>query len=174
MGAESGSQFILDAMDKGITVDQIRKATGLLKEKGVKVGYFLQFGYLGETRKEINETIKLATEMLPDEIGISVSYPLKGTGFYEKVRGDSLVKENWNDSDYMKPLHFSTYSKSFYPKLQKYVHYRYRIQKIISELRILNFSRLSDLRFYKNLLKLSYYTFRISIGNIQLAWLQSR
>ena len=45
MGAESGAQKILDAMEKGTTVDQIREATRKLKEEGIRVGYFLQFGY---------------------------------------------------------------------------------------------------------------------------------
>src|SRR5690606_34409412 len=51
LGAESGSQKILDAMDKGTRVSQIYEATEKLKAKGVKVGFFIQFGYLGETEK---------------------------------------------------------------------------------------------------------------------------
>ena len=79
MGAESGSQKILDAMDKGITVEQIYEATPLLKKHGIKPSFFIQFGYLGETREDIDKTIRMIKELLPYQIGISVSYPLPGT-----------------------------------------------------------------------------------------------
>ncbi len=62
VGAESGSQKILDAMDKGTTVDEIYKATKLLKSKNVKVAFFLQFGYLNETKEDIEKTIKMVLE----------------------------------------------------------------------------------------------------------------
>ncbi|HUS03065.1 MAG TPA: radical SAM protein, partial [Chitinophagaceae bacterium] len=48
MGAESGSQKILDAMDKGITVDQVYKAVKLLKQHNIHPSFFIQFGYPGE------------------------------------------------------------------------------------------------------------------------------
>ncbi|MEM9022427.1 MAG: radical SAM protein, partial [Bacteroidota bacterium] len=99
VGAESGSQKILDAMDKGTSVEQIYEATRLLQKKGVRVAFFLQFGYLGETREDVQKTIDMVLELMPDDIGISVSYPLPGTGFYEKVKMDLGEKANWTDSD---------------------------------------------------------------------------
>ena len=65
MGAESGSQKILDAMDKGTTVEQIYAATQLLKKHGIKPSFFIQFGYLGETREDIGKTIDMINELLP-------------------------------------------------------------------------------------------------------------
>ena len=88
VGAESGSQAILDAMDKETTVEQIYEATRLLKEKNVRVAFFIQFGYLDETQEDIQKTIKMIKELVPDNIGVSVSYPLPGTKFYEKVKDD--------------------------------------------------------------------------------------
>ncbi len=79
VGAESGSQKILDAMDKGTTVDQIVEATRRLKEAGISVGFFLQYGYPGETRQDIDATLRMVETCEPDDIGISVSYPLPGT-----------------------------------------------------------------------------------------------
>src|SRR5687768_12516055 len=99
MGAESGSQRILDAMDKGITVEQIFKATSLLREYGINPSFFIQFGYPGETREDITRTIDMINRLLPYELGISVSYPLPGTSFYEKVKADLRHKSNWTDSD---------------------------------------------------------------------------
>jgi radical SAM superfamily enzyme YgiQ (UPF0313 family) len=126
LGAESGSQKILDAMDKGTTVEQIQNATKLLKSKGIKTAFFLQFGYLGEQIEDIQKTIDMVLELLPDDIGISVSYPLPGTEFYEKVKGELKTKANWTDSDDLALMFRSTYSPQFYKKLHRYVHKVYR------------------------------------------------
>jgi tRNA A37 methylthiotransferase MiaB len=80
MGAESGSQRILDAMDKGIRVRQIHDACNNLRRNGIRACLFLQFGYPGEEWAEIQATIRMVREVKPDDVGISVSYPLPGTG----------------------------------------------------------------------------------------------
>ncbi len=129
VGAESGSQKILDAMDKGTTVAQIEEATRLLRAHGIRVGYFLQFGYTGETREDIDATIEMVLRLLPDEIGISVSYPLPGTRFYENVKGQLKEKTNWTDSDDLAMMFESTYSKEYYRHLHRYVHSLYRKAK---------------------------------------------
>lgn len=126
MGAESGSQKILDAMDKGTTVEQIYKATGLLKKHGIHVALFLQLGYLDETIDDIRLTIKMVEDLLPDDLGISVSYPLPGTVFYEKVKDQLKQKSNWTDSDDLDLMFRNTYKKEFYKQLQRYIHKRYR------------------------------------------------
>jgi anaerobic magnesium-protoporphyrin IX monomethyl ester cyclase len=76
MGAESGSQKILDAMDKGTTIEQIIEATGLVREAGMRPSWFIQFGYPGETKDDIEKTVKMINRLLPDSLGVSVSYPL--------------------------------------------------------------------------------------------------
>jgi radical SAM superfamily enzyme YgiQ (UPF0313 family) len=126
MGAESGSQKILDAMDKGTTVEQIFEATRLLKKNNIKPSFFIQFGYLGETREDIKLTIKMINELLPYQIGISVSYPLPGTVFYEKVRASMQEKTNWTDSDELALMFHNTYKPAFYKQLHRYVHKSYR------------------------------------------------
>lgn len=127
MGAESGSQRILDAMDKGITLLQIRNATTLLHEHNIRVAFFIQFGYLGETKEDISETIKMIRELLPNELGISVSYPLPGTGFYEKVKNELGSKANWSHSDDLALMFHSTFSPAYYKQLHRYVHQVHRI-----------------------------------------------
>ncbi len=84
VGAESGSQKILDAMDKGTTVEQIHSATKLLRSKGIKTAFFLQFGYPGEQKEDIQKTIDMVLELLPDDIGISVSYPHDPEQYFSK------------------------------------------------------------------------------------------
>lgn len=125
IGAESGSQKILDAMDKGITVQQIRDATGLMKDAGIKPSFFIQFGYPGEMKEDIELTIDMINELLPYEIGISVSYPLPGTTFFERVKADLKTKTNWTDSDEMALMFHNTFAPTYYKQLHRYVHQNY-------------------------------------------------
>jgi anaerobic magnesium-protoporphyrin IX monomethyl ester cyclase len=129
VGAESGSQRILDAMEKGTTLEQIKEATKLLRKNKIKAAFFLQFGYSGETRQDIDATIGMVLDLMPDEIGISVSYPLPGTKFYENVKSQLKEKQNWIDSDDLDMMYHSTFSPSFYKILHRYVHSRYRIKR---------------------------------------------
>jgi anaerobic magnesium-protoporphyrin IX monomethyl ester cyclase len=125
IGAESGSQKILDAMDKGTTIEQIQESTRLMKKHGIKPSFFIQFGYPGELKEDIELTIKMINELLPFEIGISISYPLPGTSFYEKVKADLKLKTNWTDSDEMALMFSNTFPASYYKQLHRYVHQNY-------------------------------------------------
>ena len=127
VGAESGSQKILDAMEKGTTVDEIYNATFLLRENGIRVGFFLQYGYPGEDRSDIEKTLKMVHDCAPDEIGISVSYPLPGTRFYESVRRELESKQNWVDSADLDMMFRGTYSPDFYRLLHRFTHKKFRI-----------------------------------------------
>ncbi len=135
MGAESGSQKILDAMDKGTTVEQIYQATQLLKKNNINPSFFIQFGYPGETKDDIIKTIRMINELIPYEIGISVSYPLPGTVFYEKVKNDLEEKTNWTDSDELALMFRNTYAPAFYKQLHRYVHKSYRKHVAINHLK---------------------------------------
>ena len=129
MGAESGSQKILDAMDKGTRVEQIHEAARRLKRVGIRVGFFLQFGYPGETRADIEKTIQLVRECDPDDIGISVSYPMPGTKFYEAVREQLGETQNWQDSQDLAMLYQGPFSTAFYRKLHSVIHKEFRARK---------------------------------------------
>lgn len=135
MGAESGSQKILDAMDKGTTVEQIYKATQLLKANDIHPSFFIQFGYPGETKEDIVKTIRMINQLLPYEIGISVSYPLPGTPFYERVKNELKEKTNWTDSDELALMFRNTYQPAFYKQLHRYVHKSYRKHVAIQHLK---------------------------------------
>ncbi|HKB43549.1 MAG TPA: radical SAM protein [Chitinophagaceae bacterium] len=159
MGAESGSQKILDAMDKGTTVRQIYEATRLLKKIGVNPSFFIQFGYPGETKDDIVKTISMINELLPYEIGISVSYPLPGTVFYEKVKTELKEKTNWTDSDELALMFRNTYAPAFYKQLHRYVHKSYRKHVAIETIKNL-LLKPASLSFYKikKAVSLIYYT----------------
>ncbi len=134
VGAESGSQKILDAMDKGTTVEQIYEATRKLHEHGVKVAFFLQFGYPGETREDIELTLKMVRDLIPDDIGISVSYPLPGTPFHERVRTELGDRANWVDSEDLAMLYQGPFVTQFYRQLHTVVHKDYRSRKTWAQL----------------------------------------
>jgi len=122
MGAESGSQKILDAMDKGTRVDQIAKARENLRRVGIRACYFLQFGYPGETWKDIQSTIKLVRDTRPDDIGVSVSYPLPGTKFFGRVQAQLGEKTNWSDSEDLSMMFQGAYTNEFYRALHDALH----------------------------------------------------
>lgn len=122
MGVESGSQAILDAMDKGITPDTVIIACNRLRNAGIRACFFLQFGYPGETWTELQETIALVRKLRPDDIGISFSYPLPGTVFYERVRMQLGTKRNWTDSDDLCIMFKAAYSTDFYRAVREALH----------------------------------------------------
>lgn len=129
MGAESGSQKVLDAMDKDATVEAIYTAADLLHNVGIEVCFFLQFGYPGENWVDIQKTLKMVRECRPDDIGISVSYPLPGTKFYENVKIQLGDKTNWLDSDDLALLYRGHFVEDFYRVLHHRVHQEYRARK---------------------------------------------
>lgn len=129
VGAESGSQKILDAMDKGDKVEDIYRAAERLHANGIQVGFFLQFGYPGETWDDVQLTLKMVRECTPDDIGISVSYPLPGTKFYERVKLELGEKQNWVDSDDLAMLYRGPFPQEFYRILHGRVHYEFRLRK---------------------------------------------
>lgn len=171
VGAESASQKILDAMDKGTTVSQIYDATRLLKKQNVRIAFFLQFGYLTENQDDIKKTIAMVKELLPDNIGISVSYPLPGTKFYDKVKEDLQLKSNWTDSDDLDMMFHGTYSSAYYRKLQRLVHKEYRISQGIYYLRTLFREPISGNKI-KAIAKLGYYIPSVRLDRYQIKALQ--
>jgi len=122
MGAESGSQKVLDAMEKGLLVEEIRRARRLLGSQGIRAGYFLQFGYPGETWSDIQKTVALVRETRPNDIGVSVSYPLPNTRFYEKVQQQLGAKRNWDDSADLTVMFRGAYSDDFYRSIRNALH----------------------------------------------------
>lgn len=169
IGAESGSQRILDAMDKGTTIAQIKEATRLLKEHGIKPSFFIQFGYLGETKEDIQKTIRLINELLPYSIGVSVSYPLPGTGFYEKVKADLQVKTNWTDSDELMLMFHNTYQPEYYKQLHRYVQNNYRMHKAINEIKTV-FSH--PFNAAKKMIAMVYYIPTVYMAGLKLRMLE--
>lgn len=151
LGAESGSQKILNAMDKGIQRKQIDQATHALRQHNIHTAYFIQFGYTSESWNDIVETRKMIRQNLPDELGISVSYPLPGTPFFERVNKELKEKKNWSDSDDLDMMFTGTYSKSFYKALHRFVHAEYRLSNILKR------------RLWRRVVHAGYYCIRYMV-----------
>jgi radical SAM superfamily enzyme YgiQ (UPF0313 family) len=122
MGAESGSQRILDAMDKGIRVGQIREARENLRRHSIRACFFLQLGYLGEAWEDLEQTIRLVRETRPDNIGVSVSYPLPNTRFHQIVQTQMGGKANWSDSGDLEMMFQGAFPSEFYRALADALH----------------------------------------------------
>ena len=95
IGSESGSQRILDAMERGVKVEQVRHAVDLLRSRGIASGMFLMWGYEGEQLEDIEATVAHLEACLPDVFFTTVSYPIKGTPYFDAVAGRLGADERW-------------------------------------------------------------------------------
>jgi radical SAM superfamily enzyme YgiQ (UPF0313 family) len=168
LGVESGSQKILDAMQKGITVEQVYQITPKLKEAGIDPAFFLQFGFPGETKEDINKTIHLLTDLMPEDIGISITYPLPGTKFYESVRKDMEGKTNWKDSNDLDLLFKSNFSPGYYKMLHRYIHKYFRFRQAFSYFRKLARGFKPNRPQIRRMLLMPYYLFFAMIYKLLL------
>jgi anaerobic magnesium-protoporphyrin IX monomethyl ester cyclase len=128
IGAESGSQKILDAMNKGTTVSEILTARARLRAAGIRVGFFIQLGYIDEQLEDILATRDLLAAAEPDEIGVSVSYPLPGTKFYDLVKAQMRAKTHWHESNDLDMMFQGTYSSDFYRAVRNLLHDQVALQ----------------------------------------------
>jgi anaerobic magnesium-protoporphyrin IX monomethyl ester cyclase len=122
LGAESGSQKILDAMNKGTRVGENISARQMLRDAGIRVGFFLQLGYLGEELDDILATRRLVDEARPDDVGVSVAYPLPGTKFYDLVKEQLGPKRHWQESNDLEMMFHGTYTSEFYRTVRNLLH----------------------------------------------------
>jgi anaerobic magnesium-protoporphyrin IX monomethyl ester cyclase len=130
LGAESGSQRVLDAMNKGTTVTEIVTGRERLKAAGIRVGFFIQLGYLGEQLADILATRALLEQARPDDVGVSVSYPLPGTRFHELVKEQLVGKTHWQDSDDLSMMFQGTYTSEFYRAVRNLIHDQVTLQTV--------------------------------------------
>jgi radical SAM superfamily enzyme YgiQ (UPF0313 family) len=94
-GSESGSQRILDAMERRVSVGQIRSITHLARKAGIKSGLFVMLGYPGEEISDIEETARHLKEANADSFLTTVAYPIKGTSFYERMEKRITLPPDW-------------------------------------------------------------------------------
>ncbi len=96
LGSESGSQRVLDAMRRGVKVEDVQAKAKLLQRHGIQVGMFIMLGYDGETLPDIEATTEHLKVANPDVFLTTVAYPIKGTGYYKAVERRVLARSDWN------------------------------------------------------------------------------
>jgi radical SAM superfamily enzyme YgiQ (UPF0313 family) len=95
IGSESGSQRILDAMQRGVTVEQVGRAVELCKRRGIQTGMFLMWGYEGEELQDIEATIGHVKRTDPDVFLTTVAYPIQGTPYFDQVAERVMPAADW-------------------------------------------------------------------------------
>jgi radical SAM superfamily enzyme YgiQ (UPF0313 family) len=119
IGSESGSQRILDAMERGVKVEQVQQAVALTRERGIESGMFLMWGYEGEELDDIEATIKHVSISKPDIFFTTVSYPIKGTPYYQKVSDRLVQLKPWGVSSDREIKIKGRHSRTFYSYADK-------------------------------------------------------
>jgi anaerobic magnesium-protoporphyrin IX monomethyl ester cyclase len=114
IGSESGSQRILDAMERGVTVEQVQHAVELSRRNGIQTGMFLMWGYEGEDISDIEATVEHVKKCRPDIFFTTVSYPIKGTPYFEKVKQRLVTIEPWEQSSDRSSSITGRHSRAFY------------------------------------------------------------
>lgn len=114
IGAESGSQKVIDLMDRRVDVNQVRDMIKLTKLHGIEAGTFIMLGYPGETEEDIEETITHLKESNPDHFTITVAYPIKGTELYQEVEAIKTTNLDWAESTDRQIDFKRTYSRRYY------------------------------------------------------------
>jgi radical SAM superfamily enzyme YgiQ (UPF0313 family) len=125
VGAESGSQKIIDAMDRRVDVMQTRAMINLAKQHGLEAGTFIMLGYPGETKEDIKETIEHLVQANPSQYTITIAYPIKGTELYNEVKNEFLNQNLEWETSTDRDIDFKrTHSKQYY---------QYAIQWVMNE-----------------------------------------
>lgn len=125
VGAESGSQKIIDAMDRRVDVMQTREMIRLAKQHGLEAGTFIMLGYPGETKQDIKETIEHLVQSNPSQYTITIAYPIKGTELYNEVKNEFLEQSLEWETSTDRDIDF----KRTHPKQ----YYQYAIQWVMNE-----------------------------------------
>ena len=121
IGAESGSQRILDAMDRRVDANKVEETIREVRRQGVETGTFIMLGYPGETQADIQLTLDYLKRANPDLFTITVAYPIKGTGLYEEVKDKFIDELDWftttdRDNDFKR-----SYSRKYYDYAVRWV-----------------------------------------------------
>lgn len=134
-GAESGSQHVLNNMNKGITVEQIREAADLCGRAGIETYFYMMVGYPGETWSDLQRSVRLLRETIPDEFSTTIAYPLPGTPFHDEVRDrlkvDDSAAPDWRHTAENRVLfERGPLSTAFYRRVIRWYHSEWRDARI--------------------------------------------
>ncbi len=132
LGSESGSQRLLDQMKRGVKAEQVQAMTRLAKRYGIETGMFLMWGFEDENEDDVAATIAHVKKANPDLVLTTVSYPIKGTEYYQRMAGQNLIATGgeWqisNDRDYQIR---GRHSKRYYDFVNQRMHGELALQRL--------------------------------------------
>lgn len=129
IGAESGSQKVIDAMDRRVEVQQVREMIQLSKQHGIQAGTFIMVGYPGETDEDVKLTLEHLKKSDPDLYTITVAYPIKGTPLYEEVEAQFMEQLPWENSTDRQIDFKRTYSRKYYDYAVRWIYNEMSLHK---------------------------------------------
>ncbi|HEY3403574.1 MAG TPA: radical SAM protein [Ohtaekwangia sp.] len=144
IGAESGSQKVIDLMDRRVDVNQVRDMIRLVRRYDIESGTFIMLGYPGETEEDIEETIHHLKESNPDHFTITVAYPIKGTELYQEVEALQVTKLDWSQSNDRMIDFKRRYTRRYYD---------YAVKRVINEVNASRIHKFDSVRRLKMKLK---------------------
>jgi anaerobic magnesium-protoporphyrin IX monomethyl ester cyclase len=133
IGSESGSQRILDAMERGVSAEEVRSAVAMCKSRGIKTGMFLMWGYEGEELGDIEATIEHVKRTDPDIFFTTVAYPIKGTPYFAEVADRVENFKAWNVSSDREVRIRNRHSRQFYSFADKLLRSEVELERLRSE-----------------------------------------
>ena len=145
IGSESGSQRLLDSMDRGVKVEQVQQAVEMSRARRIQSGMFLMWGYEGEEMEDIEATIRHVSKSKPDIFFTTVSYPIKGTPYYQQVQSKLVQLKPWAQSSDREIKIAGRHSRAYYAHADKLLRDEVQLAKL-SEDPGVNPALLEDLR----------------------------
>jgi radical SAM superfamily enzyme YgiQ (UPF0313 family) len=131
IGSESGSQRILDAMDRGVKIEQVHKAVEMCRERGIQSGMFLMWGYEGEDLNDIEATIRHVSISKPDIFFTTVSYPIKGTPYYNRIASRLIQIAPWGQTSDRELKIQGRHSRTFYAHADKLLREEVELARLL-------------------------------------------
>jgi anaerobic magnesium-protoporphyrin IX monomethyl ester cyclase len=115
VGVESGSQKMLDLMNRGTRLAQVERTAAALRAEGIRQFWFLMLGYPGETLEDVEATLQLFRRFSPEEYSVSIAVPFPGTRFHEAVK-DRLLgrRKSGREHGGERLLYEAAYPESMY------------------------------------------------------------
>ena len=133
IGSESGSQRVLDAMERGVTIDQVHDAVELSRQRGIETGMFLMWGYKGEELSDIEATVDHVKACRPDVFLTTVSYPIKGTPYHDEVSDRLVIPNGWGKTTDRELKIQGRHSRSYYGFADELLRSEVRLQQLREE-----------------------------------------
>ena len=132
IGSESGSQRILDAMERGVTVQEVQTSVELCRSRGIQTGMFLMWGYEGEELEDIEATVEHVKRVRPDVFFTTVAYPIKGTPYFNDVAGRVSSTVSWTQGSDRDFRIRGRHSRSFYRSADELLHAEVELESMLS------------------------------------------